>query len=58
MAPRTGRPKTEQPKAIKYSVRFDTETETKLRQYCLGHNITKGEAIRRGVHLLLAQKNK
>lgn len=57
MSPKTGRPKAEIPKNIRYSIRLDAETEIKLQQYCEIHNITKGEAIRRGIHLLLAEKN-
>lgn len=53
---RTGRPKAENPKDIKYSIRLDAETESKLNDYCKEHNITKGEAIRQGIHLLLQQK--
>lgn len=53
MSPRTGRPKSEKPKDIRYSIRLDTETEEMLKEYCKKHNITKGEAIRQGIHLLL-----
>ena len=56
MSPRTGRPKAEKPKDIRYSVRLDAETENRLIDYCEKHNITKGEAIRQGIHLLLATK--
>ncbi len=56
MSPRTGRPKVDNPKFIKYSIRMDAETEQKLIQYCENHNISKGEAIRQGIHLLLATK--
>ena len=56
MSPRTGRPKIENPKSIKYSIRLDDETEQKLKEYCEKHGITKGEAIRRGIHLLLAEE--
>lgn len=53
-----GRPKTENPKYIKYSIRIDVETERKLKDYCTIHNITKGEAFRRGInHLLNEEKN-
>ena len=34
----------------------DAETEEKLQQYCGRHRITKGEAIRKGIHLLLDAK--
>jgi len=57
MSPRTGRPKTENPINIRTSVRLDAETDRKLNDYCEKHGITKGEAIRKGVHLLLAEKN-
>jgi len=56
VSPRTGRPKAEKPKDIRYSVRLDEETETRLQHYCEVHNITKGEAIRQGIHLLLTKK--
>jgi len=56
MSPRTGRPKAEKPKDVKYSIRLDIETEEKLKNYCEVYNITKGEAIRRGIHLLLDTK--
>lgn len=56
MSPRTGRPKTENPKNIQYSVRLDDATEALLTKYCAEHNITKGEAIRQGIHLLLGIK--
>lgn len=53
MSPRTGRPKADNPKDVKYSIRLDAETERLLIEYCQKHNITKGEAIRQGIHLLL-----
>jgi predicted DNA-binding protein len=56
MSPRTGRPKVENAKEIKYSIRLDAETEFKLKAYCEKNGITKGEAIRKGIHLLLASK--
>ena len=56
LSPRTGRPKVEKPKEVRYSVRLDVETEKKLKNYCDIHEITRGEAIRQGIHLLLDQK--
>lgn len=56
MSPRTGRPKVENPKSISYSIRLDAETEMRLQAYCEKHGITKGNAIRKGIHLLLAQE--
>lgn len=55
MSPRTGRPKVDNPKAIKYSIRLDVETEKALKEYCEKNNITKGEAIRKGIELLLKE---
>lgn len=51
-----GRPKAEKPKAIKYSIRLDAETEEKLKKYCEDKNISKGEAIRKGIEILLKKK--
>jgi len=56
MSPKTGRPKADKPKDIRYSVRLDNETEQRLKEYCDKNGITKGEAIRQGVHLLLSTK--
>lgn len=51
-----GRPKADKPKEVRYSVRLDVETEEKLKMYCKIHDITRGEAIRKGIHLLLGEK--
>ena len=56
MSPRTGRPKVENPKGIRYSIRLDEVTEKALQQYCKENNISKGEAIRQGIHLLLKKE--
>lgn len=48
-----GRPKVDNPKSIKYSIRIDNETENRLVKYCEKKHITKGEAIRRGINLLI-----
>lgn len=50
---RAGRPRAEKPKEIKYSIRMDAEIEQKLKAYCEQHGITKGEAIRQAIQLLL-----
>lgn len=55
MSPRTGRP-TECRKEHDVKVRIDEKTHEKLLEYCKQHNITKAEAIRQGIHLLLCQK--
>lgn len=51
-----GRPKAENPKQSRFSIRLDADTEKRLEEYCAKHGITKGEAIRRGIHLLLSQE--
>ena len=56
MSPRTGRPKVENPKDVRFSIRLDGETEKQLDDYCERHNVTRAEAIRRGIHLLIGQK--
>lgn len=52
--PRTGRPKSNNPKYIKYSIRIDEYMESRLLEYCIKWGITKGEAIRRAIELLLS----
>ena len=56
MSPKTGRPKVENPKDVDVMVRFESDLHNKLLEYCKLHNITRTEAIRQGVHLLLANK--
>lgn len=56
MSPRTGRPKTENPINIRTSVRLDKNTDQRLTAYCKEHGLTKGEAIRKGVLLLLGKE--
>lgn len=56
MSPRMGRPKAEKPKDVKYSIRLDAETEARLTAYCKQHGISKGEAFRKGINLLLKEK--
>lgn len=56
--PRTGRPKLDNPINVRTSVRLDKETDAKLTEYCKVNNISKGEAVRKGVHLLLGLAEK
>ena len=58
MSSKIGRPKIDNPINIRTSVRLDTETDRKLIEYCKKNNMTKGEAIRMGVHLLLSEEKK
>lgn len=53
MLPRTGRPKVDKPKSVKYSIRLDEDMELQLEAYCKKRKVTKGEAIRQGIMKLL-----
>ena len=54
MSPRTGRPKIDNPKNHDIKVRIDEKTNEAIARYARKHNISKTEAIRRGIDLLLA----
>lgn len=57
MSPRTGRPIIGAKKDVEVKVRFDKETNDKLLEYCKKNSITRTEAIRQSVKLLLSEKN-
>lgn len=57
MSPRTGRPKADNPKNIDIKVRIDAETNRNLLKYCEENGISRTEAIRKGIELLL-EKNR
>ncbi len=52
MSPRTGRPKTDNPKSNPIHVRLDDETKAVLEDYCKQEGIPKTEGIRRGIKKL------
>lgn len=52
MSPRTGRP-TDSRKEHDVKVRIDNNMYERLIGYCEENNITKAEAIRKGIKLLL-----
>lgn len=56
MSPRTGRPKSENPKNNDVKVRLDEKTTIELDGYCKENGITRAEAIRRGIYMLLGKK--
>lgn len=58
MCPRTGRPKSDNPKEFDVKVRFDKELHTRLLDYCERKKITRTEAIRTSVKKLLDQEQK
>lgn len=49
MSPRTGRPKSENPKDARIGVRLDEETVRKLDEVALIRNESRSEVIRRGI---------
>jgi len=56
ISPRTGRPKVENPKCFDVKVRFDENMHNSLMAYCKENSITKAEAIREAVLMLLSSK--
>lgn len=56
MSPRTGRPKTDNPKERSVRVRFDDAQYERLDQYCKKRSKTKAEAIRDGVEKMLNEE--
>ena len=52
MSPRTGRPKSDNPKSERITVRLDSEYSEILSIYCKQERIEKAEAIRRGINKL------
>lgn len=53
MSPKTGRPKSDNPKCIDIKVRIDNEMNKKLIEYALKHNVSRTEVIRKGIELVL-----
>lgn len=58
MPSKMGRPKVDNPKDVRYSIRLDADTERRLEAYCVRRNITKGAAIREALELLLLRDEK
>nr|DAT30440.1 MAG TPA: NikA, BACTERIAL CONJUGATION, RELAXASE, DNA [Caudoviricetes sp.] len=52
MSPRTGRPKSDNPKAERITIRLDNEHSQIIKAYCEQEEIDKTEAIRRGIQKL------
>ena len=57
MSPRTGRPKIDNPKNERITVRLDNETASILNQYCEQKKVEKAEAIRKGIKKLKSELN-
>ena len=58
MCPKIGRPKAVNPKDIDIKVRVDKATNEKLLEYADKYNITRAEAVRCGIDMLLGFKQK
>ncbi len=56
VSPRTGRPKAMNPMSFDVKARLDAETDKKLTEYCENHNVSRSDAVRKGIHLILVQK--
>ena len=56
LSPRTGRPKADNPKSYSIKIRFDEKTNDALIAYCEKHDITRTEAMRQGLKLLLSNE--
>lgn len=57
MSQKVGRPKAsaDAKKDIRFSIRLDVKTNKALQEYCKRNSVTKGEAIRQGINLLLGK---
>lgn len=51
-----GRPKTDNPKNVRFTIRINADTENQLEKYCEENKISKGEAIRRAVSSFFESK--
>ncbi len=49
MSPRTGRPKTDNPKTVRIGVRLDSETVRKLDEATEIKQTTRSEIVREGI---------
>ena len=52
MSPRTGRPKSDNPKSERITVRLDSEYTEILDDYCTKKQINRAEGIRQGIKML------
>lgn len=55
MSPRTGRPKSENPKSTQLAVRLDEETLEKLDEVAKVNSETRVQTIRRGIEKLYSE---
>jgi hypothetical protein len=53
LRPKIGRPKADNPKDVDLKVRIDNETNLKLTRYSNNKKISKAQAVRNAIDLLL-----
>lgn len=58
MSPRTGRPKSDNPKSTQISVRLDKDTVQKLDEIARSNSETRVQTIRRGIEKLYSELKK
>ena len=58
MSPRTGRPKTDNPKSTQLAVRLDKNTLEKLDEVAMANSETRVDTIRRGIEKLHSELKK
>ena len=58
MSPRTGRPKSDNPKSDRINIRLDNEHSQIIQKYCEQEKVEKAEAIRRGIQKLKSEIKK
>lgn len=56
LSPRTGRPKSDNPKVFDVTARIDKDTMERLQTYCKNYNKTITDVVREGIELVLEQK--
>lgn len=58
MSPRTGRPKSSNPKKYDVKIRFDEQGHEALIEFCEENGMTRTEAIRNAVEDYISRYNK
>lgn len=58
MSPRTGRPKSDNPKSTQIAVRLDEQTLEKLDKVAVHNSETRVQTIRRGIEKLYSELKK
>ena len=58
MSPRTGRPKSENPKTVHFNIRLNEQEGAELDAYCERNNMSKAEVARKGIRMILDEEKK